>query len=84
MVLATTIDLGSHYSLARVERVVMPWRSEPYLFQPGSAKQLLWLAVLPQLCLWPMVTFAVAGAAMCLADRALDRSGFRRASSTAT
>lgn len=69
--ITTHFDLGSHYSLVRVERIAIPFADGPAHFVPQSLHQFLLLGVLPQLVIWPLITFA--GALLCanLARKAL-------------
>jgi hypothetical protein len=50
MVGASTLRLGSHYDLSRVTKVWF-WGA-PRTFEPGSAEQILYLGVIPQLTFW--------------------------------
>lgn len=52
---ATVLRLGSHYDLSSVVAVQTPWGTV-YHFNPGSFAQVLNLAVLPQLVVWPVYT----------------------------
>ncbi len=56
MVLASTQGLGSHYDVSMLVRVKNPLSGATLDFIPGSAAQLLYLAVVPQLVFWPVVT----------------------------
>jgi hypothetical protein len=52
---ATELRLGSHFDLSSVIAVQSPWGSV-YHFDPGSFAQVLNLAILPQLVIWPVYT----------------------------
>lgn len=52
---ATQLRLGSHYDLSSVVAVKAPWGAV-YHFDPGSFAQVLNLAILPQLVIWPLYT----------------------------
>lgn len=58
--ITTYCDLGSHYSLARVARIAIPFASDPVVFEPRSISQFLALSAVPQLVLWPILTFFLA------------------------
>jgi hypothetical protein len=58
MVVATLLNLGSHYDVSDLTSMRILGRMET--FAPGSARQILWLAVLPQLSFWVFYTM-VAG-----------------------
>lgn len=59
--ITTAFDLGSHYSLVRVARIAIPFARDPLVFEPRSLSQFFALSALPQLVVWPIITFAVAG-----------------------
>ena len=54
MVVATTWRLGSHYDLSRVTDVWF-W-GDMHRFDPGSAQQILYLGVIPQVTFWVVYT----------------------------
>jgi hypothetical protein len=56
MVVATRWHLGSHYDVSPLVLVYNPWTGEPYRFAAGSANQLLYVSLLPQLVVWPIYT----------------------------
>lgn len=62
---ATRLRLGSHYDVSSLTRVATPWGSV-YAFEPGSLSQVLRLAIVPQLLIWPLFTVlsGLIGAAM--------------------
>jgi hypothetical protein len=60
MALATVNRLGTHYDWSRVVSVRMPFSHQARPFLPGSAEQVLFLAVLPQLTFW-VVSTVVSG-----------------------
>jgi hypothetical protein len=57
-VVATTWRLGSHYDLSALVRVRNPFTGQVYEFASGSLAQVLNLAVIPQLLIWPFYTVA--------------------------
>ena len=59
MVAATRLRLGSHYDVSQVLHVHNPLSGEVYSFEPGSLDQIVRLALLPQLLVWPIVTVLV-------------------------
>ena len=59
MVVATRFRLGSHYDVSQVVLVHNPLSGEAYAFEAGSLGQLLQLALVPQLLVWPLVTVLV-------------------------
>jgi len=69
VVVATKLQLGSHYDVSSVVRIRHPLTGALHTFAPGSLEQLLQLAVVPQLAFWPLFTLAtgLAGAAVTLA-----------------
>jgi hypothetical protein len=56
MVAATHWRLGSHYDVSPLTVVVNPMTGGTYSFVPGSAEQVLSVAILPQLLVWPIYT----------------------------
>lgn len=62
---ATRLRLGSHYDVYSVTTVRAPWGAV-YHFEPGSLSQVLNLAVIPQLAVWPIYTLlsGLIGAAL--------------------
>jgi hypothetical protein len=56
MVAATHWRLGSHYDVSSLTLVVMPMTGRTYSFVAGSAEQILSVAILPQLLVWPIYT----------------------------
>ena len=69
MALASALQLGSHYDVSSMVRVVNPFTQHVYEFAPGSFEQILRLGVLPQLGVWPLYTVlsGLIGAAVLLA-----------------
>src|SRR5437773_9082020 len=59
MVAATTLRLGSHYDVSQVVHVHNPLSGVAYTFQAGSLEQIVMLALVPQLLVWPLVTVLV-------------------------
>ncbi len=64
--LATWLDLGSHFSLARIARIEIPFVEVRLLCEPLDPKQIALLIAVPQLVVWP--------ALMALAALAIGRS----------
>jgi hypothetical protein len=64
-VVATRFRLGSHFDLSSVTLAESFW-GKVYHFEPGSMRQLVGLALVPQLVVWPLftVTAGFLGAAM--------------------
>jgi hypothetical protein len=60
-VAATHLALGTHYDVSAVTMVPVALTGEVYGFVPGSARQVLWLILVPQLVAWPAFT-VIAGA----------------------
>ncbi len=62
---ATRLHLGSHYDLSSLRWIQSPWGTA-YSFEPGSMRQILFLAVVPQFLVWPLFTVlsGLLGAAM--------------------
>jgi len=76
-VVATRLHLGSHYDLSSLRWIQSPWGTA-YAFEPGSLRQILFLAVVPQFLVWPFFTVlsGLIGAAMVWAiSRAAQRRG---------
>ncbi len=59
MVAATRLRLGSHYDVSHVVLVHNPLSGEAYSFEAGSLDQIVRLALVPQLLVWPLVTVLV-------------------------
>jgi hypothetical protein len=53
---ATTLQLGSHYDISSVTRVEDLFTQRSYQLRPGSPAQLLTLGVVPQFTFWPIYT----------------------------
>lgn len=66
MVVATRSRLGTHYDVAALHRVRMPFSGRIYTFEPGSWSQLMNVAVIPQLTFWVCYTLlaGLLGAAL--------------------
>lgn len=60
MVVATRFSLGSHYDVSRLVRVTNEFTGKAYVLEPGSLRQIMTIAVVPQLTFWPVYTI-VAG-----------------------
>jgi len=56
MVVATHWRLGSHYDVSSLTLVVNPMTGRVYSFAAGSVEQILNVAILPQLLVWPIYT----------------------------
>jgi hypothetical protein len=56
MVVASLLHLGTHYDVSRFVSVADPWTGETRRFEAGSFRQVLELAILPQLTFWPLYT----------------------------
>jgi hypothetical protein len=56
MVVATHWRLGSHYDVSSLTLVVNPMNGRTYSFVSGSFEQVLNVALLPQLLVWPIYT----------------------------
>lgn len=65
MVVATGLDLGSHYDVRHFVTVRTPG-GDVMEFEPGSLRQILTLGIVPQLVVWPIFTVltGLAGAAV--------------------
>jgi hypothetical protein len=59
-VLATHFRLGTHYSLASIERIELPFVDARFLCSPLDGTQWLLAIAIPQLVLWPLLTIIVA------------------------
>jgi len=57
-VTATRLGLGTHYDVSGVTSVSLALTGGAFSFVPGSALQVLWLVLLPQLVVWPAFTVA--------------------------
>jgi hypothetical protein len=68
MLLATTRRLGSHYDVSSVTLVHNPLTGQAHEFAAGSRAQLMDLAVIPQVAVWPLYTVAagLVGAGLAL------------------
>jgi hypothetical protein len=55
-VVATSLRLGSHYDVSPLVLVYNPVTGRPYSFEAGSLEQVVNLAFLPQLVVWPIYT----------------------------
>lgn len=73
MAIATHWQLGTHYSLARIERVTLPGCAGPIVFEHPFARW-FWLAVVPELLVWPMLTALGAAVTWHLCRRISGRS----------
>lgn len=67
---ATLHALGTHYDVSGLTAVPLALAGGTRAFVPGSARQIFWLTLLPQLVLWPIFT-VLAGLAGGLVARAL-------------
>ena len=57
-VLATRLQLGTHYDVSPLVRVTLGFAGAVLTFEAGSWWQILWLSVVPQLVVWPLYTVA--------------------------
>ncbi len=57
--LATRLELGTHYDVSALTSVALAFTGRVYAFAPAGWPQLLWLVVLPQLVAWPTLTVLV-------------------------
>ena len=73
MLVATTRRLGSHYDVSPLTLVENPLTRQTHEFVPGSLAQIVGLALIPQLGVWPIYTVAagLVGAGLALALVAL-------------
>jgi hypothetical protein len=53
---ATGAGLGTHYDVSGITEVEPALTGRTVTFEPASARQMLWLTVLPQLAVWPAFT----------------------------
>ena len=65
-VVATRLQLGTHYDVSPLAQVNLGLAGGVLTFQSGSWSQILWLSVVPQLVVWPIFTVAagLAGGAV--------------------
>ena len=56
MLVATRWRLGSHYDVSSLTLVANPMTGQVYSFTAGSASQIVNVAILPQLVVWPIYT----------------------------
>jgi hypothetical protein len=77
-VLATRFQLGTHYDVSPLVEVSVALSHSIYTFAPGSAAQIFWLTLVPQLVVWPLFTVATGLAAGLLAWRWVPQSTRRR------
>lgn len=66
MLVASLLRLGSHYDVTAFVALHSPVTGRPVEFAPGSPRQLLWIAAVPQLVFWPVFTVVMGflGAAL--------------------
>lgn len=76
--LATRLHLGTHYDVSPLVQVKLALSDSVYTFASGSAAQIFWLTLVPQLVVWPLFTVATGLAAGLLAWRWLPRRTRRR------
>ena len=77
-VMATRLHLGTHYDVSSLVQVSLAMSESVYTFESGSAAQILWLTLVPQLVVWPLFTVATGLAAGLLTWRWLPRRARRR------
>ena len=65
-VVATRLQLGTHYDVSPLVQVTVGLTGSVYRFESGSASQIFWLILVPQLVVWPIFTVAagLVGAAL--------------------
>ncbi len=68
-VLATRLQLGTHYDVSPLVRVSLGLTGTEQSFVAGSWSQLFWLSFVPQLVVWPLYTVAAGLAGGALAWR---------------
>ena len=73
--IATRLELGSHYDVSALTRVRSFLSGREYVFEPASWRQIVELAVVPQILVWPLFTVLVGGLTGGLALVFLRRSG---------
>jgi hypothetical protein len=56
-VVATVFHLGTHYDVSPLTRIRTVFGE--HRFEPGSARQIFWLTLVPQLTFWPVYTIVV-------------------------
>jgi hypothetical protein len=59
-VAATRLGAGTHYDVSNLTSVSLAFTGETYRFEPGSASQVFWMTLVPQLVAWPAYTVAAA------------------------
>lgn len=57
-VLATRLQLGTHYDVSPLVRIMLRLTGSEAIFAAGSWSQLFWLSFVPQLVVWPVFTVA--------------------------
>lgn len=75
VVLATRLELGSHYDISALTRVRSFLSGREYVFESASWRQIVELAVVPQILVWPIFTVLVGGVAGGVALVFLPRGG---------
>jgi hypothetical protein len=55
-VLATRLQLGTHYDVSPLVRIMFRLAGSEQVFVAGSWSQLFWLSLVPQLVVWPVYT----------------------------
>lgn len=79
VVLATRLQLGSHYDVSALTQVRSFISGRVYVFESASWQQILELAVVPQVVVWPLYTILLGGLTGSLALALLPRSGAAQA-----
>jgi hypothetical protein len=77
-VLATRLQLGTHYDVSPLVRVTLGLTGTEHVFAAGSWSQLFWLSLVPQMVVWPAFTVAAGLAGGALAWRWAPQSLRRR------
>ena len=78
-VVATQRGLGSHYDVSGLTSVPLALTHATFELVPGSARQLFWLTLLPQLVAWPALTVLAGLVGSIVTLRLLPRSAIRLA-----
>jgi len=76
MAVTTIFRLGSHYDVSGWTRIVSPLTGRVRMLAPGSAAQILYVGVFPQLVFWPVFTIlaGLLGAGVAWAVAALSEN----------
>jgi len=77
-VLATRLELGTHYDLSPLVEFTLRLTGTQHVFAAGSWWQILWLSLVPQLLVWPVYTVAAGLLGGALAWRWTPQKSLRR------